>query len=356
MLEKILESYPKLNLRFHRQVILKLQNNTCIYGANGIGKTDFVLHYFNQPHFSALKKLYIDCNDTRLNPLKDLENIQQFLKEKNISILILDNYTPLIPLDFKLSFLIVISSTPLQGFHNLKMPPITFAEFLAMRKIPQEEALTQYLKFGNLFEQLNEQKKGEFLKLLASSPTDFWILRNLILHLGQKVTPYYAYSKLKKEGKLSKDRFYTYAQTLEKGGILFWLEKLEHASAPKKLYFWDFTLKNAVSFERNFNLLFENMVFLELLYHFKLKFFYTDKLDFYIPSLSLGILCAPFTQTLEMRLNKLGKEREFCDFLLILSLNESKQGEHLGMPYFIIPFVEFAKSSVLDSNLLNFNL
>lgn len=349
ILEKILESYPKLNLRFHRQITLELQSKTCLYGASGIGKTDCVLHYFNKPQFSALNKLYINCNDTRLNPLKDLENLKQFLQEKNISILILDNYTHLIPLDFTLPFLIVISTTPCtpcKNFHNIQIPPITFAEFLAMRKIPQEEALTQYLKFGNLFEQLNEQKKGEFLRLLASNPTDFWILRNLILHLGQKVTPYYVYSKLKKEGKLSKDKFYTYTQTLEKSRILFWLEKFEHSSAPKKLYFWDFTLKNAVAFERNFNLLFENMVFLELLYHFKLEFFYTDKLDFYIPCFSLGILCAPFTQTLEMRLNKLGKEREFCDYLLILSLNENKQGEHLGMPYTILPFYDFTQTNL----------
>ncbi|MCI5968924.1 ATP-binding protein [Helicobacter sp.] len=353
MLEKILESYPKLNLRFHRQISLEFQSKTCLYGAMGIGKTDCMLHHFSKPQFSALNKLYINCNDTRLNPLKDLENLKQFLKEKNISILILDNHTPLIPLDFILPFLIVISSTPCENFHNIQMPPITFAEFLAMRKIQEEYALAQYLKFGNLFEQLNGQKKGEFLKLLASSPTDFWILRNLILNLGQKISLHQIYTKLKKEGKLSKDRFYAYAQTLEKSGILFWLEKFEHALAPKKLYFWDFTLKNAVSFERNFNLLFENMVFLELLYHFKLEFFYTDKLDFYIPSLSLGILCAPFTQTLETRLNKLGKEREFCDSLLILSLNECKQGEHLGMPYSIIPFVEFAQNCILDSNILD---
>lgn len=350
MLDKILESYPKPQMRFCRQITLELQNKTCLYGANGIGKTNFVLHYFNQSQFNPFKKLYIDCNDARLNPKKDLDDLKYFTKEQDISILILDNYhkNP-IPLDFTLSFIILISNLPHEEFQNILIPPITFMEFLIMRKIPQEDALSQYLKFGNLFENFSEQKKGEFLKAITQNPTDFWILRNLILHLGQKITPYQVYSKLKKEGKLSKDRFYAYAQILEKSGILFWLEKFEHSLAPKKLYFWDFTLKNAVSFERNFNLLFENMVFLELLYHFKLNFFYTDKLDFYIPTLSLGILCMPFTQTLETRLGKLGKEREFCDSLLILSLNETKEGEHLGMPYSIIPFVDFSKNTSLKS-------
>lgn len=350
MLEKILESYPKPQMRFQRQITLKLPNLACLYGPNGIGKTDFTLHYFLKPQFSAFKKLYIDCNDARLSLPKDLEELKQFTKEHNISILILDNYhkNP-IPLDFTLPFITLISNTPHKGFQNIPIPPITFSEFLAIRKLSEEDGLAQYLKFGNLFEYFSEQKKGEFLRAIAQDSIDFWILRNLILNLGQKVSPYQIYTKLKKEGKLSKDRFYAYSQALEKSGILFWVEKFEHSSAPKKLYFWDFTLKNAVSYERNFGLLFENMVFLELLFHFKLEFFYTDKLDFYVPSLSLGIICAPFVQKLESRLNKIGKEREFCDSLLILSLNHYESGENLGTPYTTIPFAEFSKSDVLDS-------
>lgn len=345
VLERLLESYPKPNARFHRQIPFVLQHKTCIYGANGIGKTDFILHHSNE--LNTLKKLYINCTDPRLNPRKDLENLKSFLQEHSIALLILDNYQQDFPLDFTLPFLVLITTMPSEGFYNFHIPPITFSEFLLMRNLSHEEALEHYLKFGNLFEPLSKQKKGEFLKLIAFNATNFWILRNLILHLGQKITPYYVYSKLKKEGKLSKDRFYAYTQTLEQSGILFWLEKFQHLSAPKKIYFWDFTLKNSISYERNFNLLFENMVFLELLHRFKLEFFYTDKLDFYIPSLSLGILCMPFTQTLEARLSKLGKEREMCDALVIISLNENKQGEHLGMPYSIISFLKFSQSKTL---------
>ena len=228
------------------------------------------------------------------------------------------------------------------------MPPITFGEFLTMRKLTKEDGLTLYLKFGNLLESLSEQKKGEFLKAITQDSINFWILRNLILHLGQRVSLHQIYTKLKKDGKLSKDRFYAYCQLLNESGIALWVEKFEHSSAPRKLYFWDFTLRNAVSYERNFGLLFENMVFLELLYHFKTECFYTDKLDFYIPSLSLGILCAPFIQTLEARLNKIGKEREFCDSLLIITLNHTQNGENLGTPYKIIPFSDFIESNLAE--------
>ncbi|MBX7490932.1 ATP-binding protein [Helicobacter turcicus] len=354
MLEKILDSYPKPKMRFQRQITLKLPSLACLYGPNGIGKTDFVLHYFLKPQFNTSKKLYIDCNDTRLSLPKDLEKLKQFVKEHNISILILDNYhkNPIF-LDFTLPFIVLISNAPYTGFQNISMPPITFSEFLSMRKLSREDGLAQYLKFGNLFEHFSEQKKGEFLRTIAQDSTEFWMLRNLILHLGQKVSPYQIYTKLKKEGRLSKDRFYAYTQALEKSRILFWVEKFEHASAPKKLYFWDFTLKNAVSYDRNFALLFENMVFLELLFYFKFEFFYTDKLDFYIPSLSLGIICSPFVQTLELRLNKIGKEREFCDSLLILSLNHYESGENLGTPYTIIPFAEFSQNGVSLLKSLN---
>ena len=351
MLEKLLESYPKPSGKFHRILPIHLAKYSCIFGAQGIGKTDFVLHYFIDSQFYKLKKLYINCDDARLNPKQDLQGLKEFLKKESIDVLILDNYHQYpLPLNFELPFIILISNIPvvIPYFTNIAMPPITFSEFLTMRKLSKEDGLTLYLKFGNLLESLSEQRKGEFLKAITQDSINFWILRNLILHLGQRVSLHQIYTKLKKDGKLSKDRFYAYCQLLNEYGIALWVEKFEHSSAPKKLYFWDFTLRNAVSYERNFGLLFENMVFLELLYRFRVECFYTDKLDFYIPSLSLGILCAPFIQTLEARLNKIGKEREFCDFLLIITLNHTQNGENLGTPYKIIPFSDFAESNLTE--------
>lgn len=351
MLEKLLESYPKPSGRFHRILPIDLAKHSCIFGAQGIGKTDFILHYFSDTPFQNLKKLYINCDDARLNPKQDLQDLKEFLQKESISVLILDNYHKYpLPLNFTLPFIVLITNTPVSipHFTNIAMPPITFSEFLTMRKLTKEDGLTLYLKFGNLLESLSEQKKGEFLKAITQDSINFWILRNLILHLGQRVSLHQIYTKLKKDGKLSKDRFYAYCQLLNESGIALWVEKFEHSSAPRKLYFWDFTLRNAVSYERNFGLLFENMVFLELLYRFKTECFYTDKLDFYIPSLSLGILCAPFIQTLEARLNKIGKEREFCDSLLIITLNHTQNGENLGTPYKIIPFSDFIESNLAE--------
>lgn len=366
-LTRILESYPKNLSKIHRNIPLNLGKKTCVYGARGIGKTEAILNYYTKTKFNTLKKMYLNLKDSHLNHHNFLDSLPNFLQKEKIDILILDHFefsifspTLLKQIAF-IPQITIISQSPLidKTYSLVEIPPITFQEFTQIHKISTNDSLNLYLKFGNLLESesLNEYKKAEFLKILAGDSTNFWILQNLILHLGQKVSIYQIFTKLKKEKKISKDRFYEYCKNLNENKILFWLTKFEHQSAPKKLYFWDFTLKNCVSYERNFALLFENMVFLELLYHFKETIFYTDKLDFYLPSLSIGILCMPFIQgqSFQMRLNKIIKEREFCDTFLILSLNDKEYGENLGTPYHILPFKEFAlKNSlqeILDSTL-----
>lgn len=352
-LAKILESYPKNLSKIHRYLPLTLDKKTCIYGAKGIGKTEIILNHYAKAEFSSSKKMYLNLNDSHLNQCKISESLLDFLQKETIDILILDHFSPSLFSPTLLDSIptpqiTIISQSPLTNpnYNLVEIPPITFQEFTKIRKTPIDESLNSYLKFGNLLEAeyLNEYKKGEFLKILAGDSINFWILQNLILHLGQKASIHQIFTKLKKEGKLSKDRFYEYCKILNESKILFWLTKFEHESAPKKLYFWDFTLKNTISYERNFALLFENMVFLELLYHFKEEIFYTDKLDFYLPNLSLGILCMPFIQhhILESRLHKITKEREFCDSFLILSLNHKESGENLGTPYQVLPFKDFA--------------
>ncbi|TLD87837.1 ATP-binding protein [Helicobacter sp. MIT 05-5294] len=353
-LEKILESYPKHFGKIHRNIALHLDKKTCIYGASGIGKTEAVLSYYAKTEWNPYKKMYLNLRDSHLCSYRILESLPEFLQENDIDILILDHFNPSV---FPITILDSIANTPqitiisqfpfaLNAYTLFEMPPIIFQEFTKIHKTSLDESLNLYLKFGNLLEaeSLNEYKKGDFLRILAGDSTNFWILQNLILHLGQKVSLHQIFTKLKKEGKLSKDRFYEYCKALNESKMLFWLTKFEHESAPKKLYFWDFTLKNTISYQRNFGLLFENMIFLELLYRFQEEVYYTDKLDFYLPNLSLGILCAPFIQSsiLEERLHKITKEREFCDSFLILSLNHKKTGENLGMPYKILPFEEFA--------------
>lgn len=354
LLETILESYPKNLSKTHRKLTLNLQPHHLLFGGKNIGKTDFILQYYQQESFKNLKKLYINLADCRLNPNKDLNDLESFCHKEKIEVLILDSYSQDF-LDFplpNLPYTTLISHLPhaIPNFQTLELPPITFAEYTQIHRQSAQDAFNGYLKYGNLFEGelLNEYKKGELLKSFVGDKTNFWILKNFIQNLGLKASLHQIYTKLKKEGKISKDRFYQYANFLKESKTLFWVEKFEHDLAPKKLYFYDFTLKNAVSYERNFAALFENMVFLELLYGFKEAVFFTDKLDFYLPNPMLGILCMPFIQphALEQKLSKIIKEREFCERFLILTLNQKAQGENLGTPYTILPFSELTRESL----------
>lgn len=343
ILEKLLESYPKTHNKTHRILDLKLSNLNLLYGPKGVGKTSIALDFYK--NIQEDNRLYIDLEDCRINAKKDLEN----LKNLKIDYLIINNFTQDFPIP-NFSNITLISPIPysIPSFKSFFIPPMTFYEYKEIHK--NDDALKDFIKCGNLLE-INENQKVDFLKLFCEDKINFWILKTLILHSGKKVTSHQIFTKLKKEGKLSKDRFYSYCHFLENSKSLVWVEKFEHSFAPKKLYFWDFTLKNTLSFERNFHTLFENMVLLELLYSFKKEVFYTDKLDFYIPELSLGILCMPFFQPefLEQTLNKIIKEREYCDRFLILSLNIKESGENLGMPYEILPFEDFVLSLKQDS-------
>lgn len=87
----------------------------------------------------------------------------------------------------------------------------------------------------------------------------------------------------------------------------------------------------------------ENLLFLELLKENE-TLFYTDRVDFILPSRAKGVLVMPFCtlESLEARLEKIHKERELLDSFTIITLGFSQMGENLGTPYVAIPFWEFA--------------
>ncbi|MCJ7765313.1 MAG: ATP-binding protein, partial [Thiovulaceae bacterium] len=109
----------------------------------------------------------------------------------------------------------------------------------------------------------------------------------------QKVSAYMVYERLKPIRKISKDMLYKNFETLTQQGYLHQLEKFDHPRAVKKLYHCDISVKYALSTQKHFSRLFENMVFLEML---KKEFilYYDDGIDFYIPSQDRIVLCVPF--------------------------------------------------------------
>jgi predicted AAA+ superfamily ATPase len=111
--------------------------------------------------------------------------------------------------------------------------------------------------------------------------------------MSQKLSAYTIYERLKVIRKISKDKLYRSFEYLQEKNYIHLLEKLNHAKATKKVYLCDTSFKSALSVEKNFGRLFENMIFLELLKS-GTECYYEDGIDFYLPQSDEIILCKPF--------------------------------------------------------------
>jgi len=111
--------------------------------------------------------------------------------------------------------------------------------------------------------------------------------------LGQNVSAFQMFERIKQQQKLSKDMFYKTFYGLMEKGYLYWVEKYEHSRATKKLYTLDFNIKNALTLQKDFSRLFETLVFLEMLKRGS-EIYYADGIDFYMPKENRIVLTMPF--------------------------------------------------------------
>lgn len=360
-LEFLLKSISPHPLVKNKPRKLELQPFCILRGALRVGKSTLAIS-----QNANLKTLFIDWEDIRVqlylqnhNYLMDsffmdfnnalLENC----KKQEIKVLIFKqpptNY-PLALLKREKYFqkITLISNTipTLEGFSVQTLMPIDFEEFLSFGRIYNNlsQSFNVFIKDGNLPEiSLNEQKdkiKQDILRILCYKYGDTFI--KLIPYLGQKISTYQIFTRLKQKCKISKDSLYSLMDRLCKELIILTVPKFESPNAPKKIFFWDFSLKSYVSFQRDFISLFENCVFLELF--LQQPIFYGDKIDFILPQQELGVLCIPFAtkDIITQRLQKITKEREYCARFIIVTLNLQHKGTHLGSPFVALPFWEFA--------------
>ncbi|MGX2982583.1 hypothetical protein [Helicobacter sp. 23-1045] len=251
---------------------------THIFGAPQSGKTSIALNYarnFKNP-------LYIDFADLRNS--RDLigQTLLKIAFEKTRDLLILDN----IPRDFANHFtnlpkganIITISESnaDLSGFERLEILPLNFEEFISFdtQGLNLKELFERFIKFGNLPIMLNSQHLSmrDFAKLEAKQKMLVFIMGEnmdifsvLTRFQANALSIFQLYNILKKDSKMSKNRIYGVIDEFEKRGIVRFVAHCDKPKAPKKAFLFDFSLRNAISYERNFMASFENMVFLELL-------------------------------------------------------------------------------------------
>jgi len=299
-MEILLEEFYKTDLhvdKFHdRKVYIDDQS----YQINGItqsGKTKLLKHYL-----LSLKKssyMYIDCNDVRIDIEMLNQHLSKFCTDNKIDVLALDNYKETIKF-VNVSQLLITSQTHLHVdiLQSLWLYPLDYEEFLAYEHKYDSSALNHFFQLGGFpsMHKVHSDERNRYIqKSLQNALCDmeFDILKFASKMLSQKVSAFTIYERLKSVRKISKDKLYKSYEILLNKKYIHNLQKYEHARATKKLYLCDISLKSALSVDKHFGRLFENMVFLELL-KANVECYYDDGIEFYLPQHNQIILCMPF--------------------------------------------------------------
>ena len=347
-MEILLEELYKTEIHLEKYHFRKLFIDEKSYQITGIsqsGKTKIIKHYL-----LGLKKssyIYIDCNDVRIDVDKLNASLLSFCNKNKIDVLVLDNYIPAFKF-VNVSQLIIASEIDydVEYLEKLQLYPLDYEEFLAYEHKYDSTALNHFFQLGGLpvMHKIYADERNLFLQKVLRNTLDdveFDIMMLCAKMMSQKLSAYTIYERLKVIRKISKDKLYKSFEHLQEKHYIHLLEKLNHSKATKKVYLCDTSLKSALSIEKNFGRLFENMIFLELLKS-GTECYYEDGIDFYLPQSDEIILCKPFAD--ERRLFQKLESIEAFIFthsikkITAVSMNKEGSLSHPLASVAIIPF------------------
>ena len=293
--------------------------------------------------------------------------IKEFLTtNEQISSLFLDNFSSA---DFEISSLqsfaeglnlerFIISTRDrelmLPGFERLELLPLSFEEFIAFDKRHNEinSIISAFLAQGggakNPFIAPAEILEFEQRLLAANfSRTEILILKECLGFVHAAFSANKIYTALKPRIKISKDAVYGTIAKLERENFIRFLSKAGEPARATKLYFSHFNMREILTSKKDFSKKFANVLFCELL-GLNTPIFYTKELDFYLPSLKMGVLVIPFSDAdiifLKFRKILSALKRLGITSLKIVSMANSGRLEIEGIRCDVLPFHEFALS------------
>lgn len=352
ILQILYEEEQKNNLFFDRKITISAKK-TLLKGCRRSGKTTLIFDHLSL--YNSEEYLYIDLNDERIKNLSFLSNLQKFIDSKNLRLLVIEGF------DFSFSLPnceeIILSTSSLhvsiKDFENLTLYPVDFEEFIAFdrRHFNIEHLFNLFANQGTfpqivLTNELDAKKELQnLIKLALPNQTKFSIYKKLVELQSTKISLFQIYNQLKNSTKISKDKLYEYVAQLQEEGFLYLIEKYSSPKANKKVYLCDFAIKNALSLKKDFLKRFENIVFSELYKKYR-EIYYTDFIDFYLPSEHLGIICAPFSLRQSI-LTKLEKKSQLLQkynlkHIEIVSIGNEDSFSFKGLTCNVIPFWEWA--------------
>jgi predicted AAA+ superfamily ATPase len=347
-MEILLEELYKTDLqieKFHPRKHYIDEKSYQITGVAQSGKTQLLKSYLLSHKKSSY--LYINCNDIRINIDKLNRLLPDFCKDNKIDILVFDNFNPsfLFP---NVSQLLLASEIyyGVDYLEHMQLFPLDYEEFLAYEHKYDSSALNHFFQLGGLphMHKITADERTNYLQqILKCRLTDieFDIMKLCAKFISQRLSAFMLYERLKLSRKISKDKLYGSFEALKEKNYIHQLKKYAHEKATKKLYLCDIAFKTALSIEKNFGRLFENMVFLELLKS-NSSAYYADNIDFYLPQKNEVILCKPFLD--ERRLFKKLESIEAFLFthsvakITVITMNKEGSLSHPLSEVAIIPF------------------
>jgi predicted AAA+ superfamily ATPase len=347
-MEILLEEFYKTDLqldRYHQRRAYIDEKSYQINGVSQSGKTKLIKNYL-----LSLKKnsyLYINCSDIRIDIEAFNALLSSFCNKNRIDVVALDNYLPAFNFP-NVTQLLIASEVhyEIDYLETLQLYPLCYEEFLAYEHKYDSSALNHFFQLGG-FPHMHKVSVDERILYLQKmlrftlNDVEFDILKLSARFISQKLSAFTLYERLKQNRKISKDKLYKSFEALHKKNYIHLLEKYAHAKATKKVYLCDTSIKSALSVEKNFGRLFENMVYLELLKS-NTECYYDDGVDFYLPNNDEIILCKPFAD--ERRLFKKLESIEAFIFsygirkITVITMNKEGKISHPLSQVDIIPF------------------
>jgi len=354
---KTLENCYEFNfskITFVERKIRITHPKTIITGASKTGKSYLIYDFLS--NFKTKDYIYIDLKDPR-NSLEEVkDNLALFLRQNQITVLVLENFS----FEFELPYcdnIIISTSIPksIRGFKNITVSALDFEEYLLHDNRHQNmlQSFNNFFKYGNLSEVINieEHKKvqrlQEIIKLQVQNETQLEILKLLFENIDEKKSLYQLFTTLKNKIKISKDKFYETCKIFENNKTIYFVSKYNQEKANKKIYSYNHSFLNAISHNKKFKNEFTNMIFLELIDKYK-NIYYLDNIDFYIKSKNIAIVGIPFFNTLLVnsalrKIYKIMDEYQIKELNIITISNDEKISNE-NFKINVIPFYEWALS------------
>lgn len=299
ILENLYLNPPVFSNFFARKYTIK-NKKTLLCGCKKSGISYIIFDFL-----STLKPksyIYINLQDIRISKNK-LQNLDLFIKKNKITSVVLENYTLDITLPDVENIILSTNHTSLhvKDFSTLKIKPLNFEEFIAsmQRNFNIEHIFSLYTKAGTYAKStfLNEYENKiylqECLNVFFQDNICYELFCLLAKHQATTYSAFEAYNELKKSIKISKDKLYQKLNFLIDTNVIFLMEKFNTPKAKKKIFLTNFAFKSAITYEKDFNKRFENMVFFHLHVNDE-EAYYLDDISFYLPQKQQAILCIAF--------------------------------------------------------------